>query len=661
MAVDFADAANPQSAVVLQDDQLVGLVLKHVKPGEDAHSTRRRRYDHSYDVYRASQRRPRSLEPWQSKLRTPYAMQTIDTALVNIQTGAPRCLVKPRHPDTELNAKAMQVIMDYYVGEDHLVEKQPWFAQQGLIYGVTVAKNHWLYQSKVKHTRTWTDEAGGLLPQPYVGPVEAVIRDGPTFEVWNIYDCWWDPAGRDVDSAGYVVLRSWLTKDQLLQNACTVSGKHERNQCNGVYHNVDELLKAGTTARPDTTAQERFLSQSGTDRSMQQRGQKDLFELLEVWTDDTVVVIGSRKILLRNDPNPYWHGKKPIVIAQTRPDLFEMQGIPETELVDHLQDAQWTLQNMTIDNLHLTTMRGITYREGGVADPNALQLRPRFKWPVVDHDDIRPFEIPPISSDVYQERTRLLSDMQLVTGINPYVSGADLSTVDQNTATGVTALQEVASRLLRFKASMLQYKGYQRTFELWGDMIQQFMDRNVAVQITGDDGQPMWLDVSPRDVAGHFNYQLEGSEESLSRQQERGEAIALLNAFAPLAQLGFVNFKPILEKIAMAYDFPNPEALFIPPGTQPAAAPNSVEDWMGQQQQQQQAQLQQAQQQGMQAGAQQQQAQDQQQMQDALRQMSYDIREPQIGDVYGGRARPMMGDLPMDPQLAAALARIRSF
>ena len=236
--------------------------------------------------------------------------------------------------------------------------------------------------------------------------------------------------------------------------------------------------------------------------------------------------------------------------------------------------------------------------------------------------------------------------MQLVTGINPYVSGADLSTVDQNTATGVTALQEVASRLLRFKASQLQYKGYQRSFELWGDMVQQFMDRTVSVQIIGSDGMPLWLNVTPKDVAGHFDYVLEGSEESLSRQQERGEAIALLNAFAPLAQLGFVNFKPILEKVALAYDFPNPEALFLPPNTPLAAAPTS-EDM---QRQAAQAQLQQA---GQQASAS---AQTQ-----ALDQMLYNVRQPQIGDVYGGRSRPNIGELPMDPQLAEALSRIRGF
>jgi hypothetical protein len=626
--------------LALADKQVVDLVLRVTKPGEDALQVRRRRYDHSYDVYRASERRPASLEPWQSKLRVPYAMQVLDTALVNINTGAPRVIVKPRSPDMTLNAKAMQVVLDYYVAEDHMVEAQPLFAQQGLIYGATVAKNHWLYKSATKMQRSWTASiTPGLPPQSMTGPVDTVVHDGPHFEVWDIYDSWWDVRSRDVDDSPYFVLRSWLSKDQVLEMACNQKGAHSKEACDGVFHNVTELMTVGTAKQPDTTAQQRLLSGSGSSSSATASVYGDLFEILEIWTDDTVTVIGSRKVLLRNDPNPYWHGRKPIVLAQTRPDLFEMQGIPETELVDHLQQAQWTLQNMTIDNLHLTTMRGVTYREGGVTDPNALQLKPRFKWPVVDHDDIRPFEIPPIASDVYQERTRLLSDMQLVTGINPYVSGADLSSVDQNTATGVTALQEVASRLLRFKASQLQYKGYQRTFEMWGDMVQQFMDRKVAVEITGEDGQPLWLNINPSDVAGHFHYSLEGSEESLSRQQERGEAVALLNAFAPLAPLGFINFKPILERVGIAYDFPDPEQLFLPPQTQPAAAPSQEQLDQGQQQQQQQS----------------------QQQQDALQQMQYNIREPQIGDVYGGRSRPVIGDIPIDPALAAALSRIRPF
>jgi len=100
--------------------------------------------------------------------------------------------------------------------------------------------------------------------------------------------------------------------------------------------------------------------------------------------------------------------------------------------------------------------------------------------------------------------------------------------------------------------------------------------------------------------------------------------------------------------VGMAYDFPDPEQLFLPPQVNPSAAPTQ-EQIDQQNQQQQQAQLTQG------NGGQ------QTPTGEALQQMMYDIRQPQIGDVYGSRSRPLQGEIPIDPQLAAALGRIRPF
>lgn len=543
-------------------DPLVSQLLEKTKPGRDEHDRRRRRYDVSYDIYRASEPNAPGVRPWQSKLRVPYGRQVIDTELVNIVSGQPRIVVDARAPGHEVGAKAMQLLLDYHVHEDHFVEKQPVFVQQGLIYGVTVAKNHWLYQPAKRKVRRWVpNPLDASQPGVQTDTVNVTVRDGPTFEPWSVYYCYWSPGGRDVDSCDYIGLEAWKSKEELLR------AKYDPDTGTGVYRNLEELFASANAPRPPGSAQDRYLGIS-TERT------KDKFLVEEIWTDETVFVLGNRQILLRAMDNPYAHGKKPIVIAQAMPDGFELQGIPETETIDHLQQAAWTTHNMRTDQLHLTVARGITYREGGVTDPNALEIRPRFKWPVSDHDDIRPFEVQPLPPEAYKEEETLLARMQLVTGINPYVSGSDLQTVDQNTATGVTALQEVAGRLLRFKAAMFQYRGYQRSFEMWGDMIQQFQDTNVTVKILGPGNQARWVEIRPQDIAGHFAYRLEGSEESLSKQQERAEAIALLNAFAPLVQTGIVNLAPLLEKVATAYGFSNPEALIQaqqPP--QPPGAP----------------------------------------------------------------------------------------
>lgn len=524
-------------------------------PGLREHEERCRKYDELYKVYRADYPSG-TADPWQSRLRVKYAMQIVDTALVNVVNGRPHAKVSARQPQDEASAKAMQAALNYAIQEDHLVEKEPVFVQQALIFGVTAAKNRWVYEKGEQITRVPLETDAGVQ---YV-PVKrnAVLRDGPTFEPWSVYDIWWDPNARDVDEAEYVVLRSYVSKDQLLK------AKYDPENGTGVYQNVEKLFELGTVAQPSSRT---------VDRSSEKK--KDKYELWEVWrktrTGLKVTVLGNKQVVLRDTPWDFLGGRKPIVITQVRPDLFEMAGVSEIELVDHLQQALHTVQNMRMDNWHLTTMRGITYREGGVTDPNALELRPRFKWPVQDHDDVKPFEVAPLPREAYEEESQLLARMQLVTGINPYISGSNMDSVDQNTATGVTVLSEVASRLLRFKAKMILEKGFQRTYEQWAAMIQQLQDQTIWTKVIGEDGQAAWQAVTPADIQGQFDIIIEGSEESLSRQQERGEAVALLNSFAPFA--GMVDMKPVLERVGQAYNMPDLAKIMQPPAQQqqPAA------------------------------------------------------------------------------------------
>lgn len=518
-------------------------------------------YDKAYGTYRALHKRKPRRQPWEADLRVPYAMQIIDTTMVNIIGGKPRAVVKPRRPGDDKAAKSMQIAQDYYVARDHLAEKQVPFTQQALIYGGTGAKNQWAYREDSRQRRQFVPNPfDPYQPHAVVGHEKVILKDGPTFEPWDIYDMWWEPNARDVQSAGYFVLRSWLTKDE-----CLAMERTEDNPF-GLLDNVQDLLQTGSRSIPTQTAQESYLGK-------QQEKRKDRFEILEVWTNDTLTVIGNDAVLLRAMPNPFWHGQKPIVFVSCRPDIFEMQGIPETDLVADIQEALWTVQNMRVDNMHATVQRGITYRESGVTDPNALVMKPRFKWAVQDHDDVRPFEVQPLPPEAWREDEKMLSQMQLVSGVNPYVSGADLGSVDQNTATGVTALQEVASRLLRFKARQLAYAGYQRTFEQWVGLTKQFLTEKMAIRIDGPGDQYTWHDLDPQDVVGDYDVSVEGTEESLSRQQARGEIMGLLNAFAPLAQLGIINWEPILAKVAEVFDFSSAEQLIKQPEQAPPAAP----------------------------------------------------------------------------------------
>lgn len=556
-------AARPREGT----DPLATEVLNRTKPGRDAHRSRIPTYDKNYETYRAS---AKPNPTWQSQVRVKYGMQVIHTATVNMAQGKPRCKVVPRHPDHEERAKAFQQVFDYHTQRDHLAEKQPGLIEQALILGVTGGKNHWLYKEAERTSRTW-------VPHPYdpaqtvQGPPETrtvILKDGPSFEPWDIYDMWWDPDARDVDSAAYVSLRAYLSKDQLEGNKCTVAGEHDAAMCDGIYHNVDALLATGTGKPRTASAQERA---TGGDTNLR----KDKFVIVENWfADNRLVVVGNDQIVLRDERNPHWHGQKPVVIASCRPDLFKIQGISEAELIADLQEAIWTIQNARLDSWHLTVFPMLTYREGGIVDPNAIRIMPRALIPVTDHDDLKQLEVKPLPPEAYEEESSAKSDLRDVTGITPYISGAATGSVDQNTATGVSILNNAASALLRFKANQVQYGIWQRTFEQWGDDIQQFMTEPLYVRIAGPGSEVTWEQVTPQDVVGDYDYVLSGTEEALSKAQAKQDGMALLNAFAPFVQMGVVNAKPLIEQVADAFGFANPDELLV--GTQqgqPPAAP----------------------------------------------------------------------------------------
>jgi hypothetical protein len=533
----------------LPPNQIVRHVLNETNPGWLDHQDRCTRYDRAYDVYRGHAPNTTGLQPWQTKLFVKYGMQVIDQLLANLVQGAPKAVCKPRREQDVMAARAMEIVLGYFADHDHLAEKEQTVIAQALIYGVSPGKTHWFYREEQVKV------PGGQLP--------VVVADRPSFTPWNVYDCWWDPYACDVDNASYIVLRDWLTKTELLDR------QYSEDTGQGVYRNLDKLFSVGPGEAPPVTSQNKLLTQPTNPY-------KDRFEILEIWRNNRVTVIGNRQVLLADGPSPYWMPGKPIVISNSRPDLFKIEGISETELVDHLQQALHMVTNLRMDNLKFTVNRGATYRESGIVDPDRLVIRPHFLWPVTDHDDIKWQDPPALPREAYQEEETLLGRMQYITGVSPYVTGASSTGtgVDQDTATGVTLLHESASRLLAFKANQIRLKTWQRTFEQWAELTKQFLTDQLAVAIEGPGNKTTWVELGPQEIMGDYDVRIQAGEESLSRQQERAEAIGILNALAPFAQAGLVNLQPLLEKVAFAYDMPDRTSLLpAPQQQQPPASP----------------------------------------------------------------------------------------
>jgi len=531
-------------------EQIVERALNQTQPGVQEHRFRKTRFDEAYGVWRGltsaaeQRRRAAKQDDGVSRLRVKYGMQVIDQALVNLVQGVPRAKVTPRVPDAEHKAEAAEKLLGYYGDLDHLAEKEPVICQQALIYGISPCKNHWLYCE---------DQQGN------------VTDDRPTMEPWDAYSIWWDPVASTVDECAYVVLESWKTKPELEQ------GRFNEDDGTGQWRNLDLLYQSGDGPEKPQSLQDRVTPQP-------QGAYRGRFQLWEVWrrTAEGVrqTVIGNQKILLRDGPSPYRMYGYPITISNSRPDLFKIEGISESELVDHLQQAMWTVENLRMEQMKTTVMRAMSIR-ATVPDPDSIVLRPNARWLVNDHDDVMFHASQPLPPEAYTETQDMLSRLQYVTGINAYVSGASGNTsgVDQNTATGVSLLTQSASRLLTFKARQISERTWQRGFEQWYSLAQQFVKRPMLARVTGPGDTIDWVPVTPEDLSMPFDIRVEAGEDSALTSQQQASAIGLLNALAPFVQ--FINVPVLIERVGKAFGIPDPKTLIAPPQPPPVAAPTA--------------------------------------------------------------------------------------
>ena len=132
---------------------------------------------------------------------------------------------------------------------------------------------------------------------------------------------------------------------------------------------MDELKEARNDQQHTTTPSASRLSGA-------QERNSDLIEVLEYWTDERVITVGGRAVVLDSRPNPFRIKRKPFVVCSALPDAFQMVGISVVESLAQMQEYLWTLQNQRIDALRLLT-NVITLIRSDVDDPDCVRVLPR--------------------------------------------------------------------------------------------------------------------------------------------------------------------------------------------------------------------------------------------------------------------------------------------
>lgn len=559
---------------VSRDDEALQKVVSCYEEADKYHKNHRAKWEKWYRAYEGLLSPNSDAKDWRSRVHPAYVNDAIESAVANIVESKLRFQVKPRPRDADPNeiamavrgAEAHQRLLSYQLDIDRFGKKQRPFVLQDLICGMTVGKTYWLEQKRqvpgrqMQQVPIHDDVTGELLDvrMSYQDMVQTrTMRDDPSFEVVDIRDFFWPESATSVEKSPWFIHRVWMSMDEL-------RSMEER----GVYKDVD-LVAASGDSSSDYTEREQALF--AVDRT------KGLIPVLEYWTDDRVVTVANCKVLLADRPNPFWHGRKPFVVASATARLFQIPGMSEVYKLAEIQDMIWALMNQRLDNLKFVN-NAIALIRSSVMDPDEYEWFPGARWMVDDPSDVQMWQPDTRVAEISLNAESVLKgDLQNVSGGLPFLSGASTETVDQNTATGVSIVTSLAQRRIMSR-KQAYWDAFDEVQNHWVWLNRQFITQPKLIAVVGRDGAQAYETVDPRDLEPDVLVSSEPMTESLMRQERRAEKQALLQtaaqAAAAFAATGApLNLKAFMDEYLRAFDIDDPERFYSQPAPQPGMGP----------------------------------------------------------------------------------------
>lgn len=481
-----------------------------------------RKCDDAYDAKLA-----RSVEgQWQSDLHPPYALQIVELIESSLVESQPRAKVLPLQPQYEDGSKILESIINQQRNKIEYARKLRIFIKQGLVRGVTAAKIPWVEEWRTTKSRQFSKTLGGVV-QKEIEQKSPVFQQ-PGFVPIDMKDFWWEAAATSIEDAEYVFFRTYETLRSLKQS--------------GIYDNLDDVSSGSAPQGYDPNKS------------------KNRVEIIEWWRRDSnqirLTVVANRRTVIRDESSPFWHGQFPFVTAAPIPQLFKIDGKGIIELIADIQAALWEMQNHRLDNTRFMSNAAV------FVDPNTENQDLRlFPGAILR---VRPSEIQPwtpatsIIQPSVQAEEMLKGDLTNLSGAVSYLSGANDTQIDQTTATGISIIQNMATKRMMLMREQFNY-ALRRAGTQWISLNQQLLPQNVAIRIDGDSDKHEWKAFNASEIQGNYEYTIEDAAESLIRQEKRAEALTksnfFLNNYALLQQAGItLNVDRILEDVSEAFD-----------------------------------------------------------------------------------------------------------
>jgi hypothetical protein len=548
------------------DDPRVNLVLTRLKLSNDYYAQKRDDFIRYYQAYRAYRREPDY--PWTSNLVLPVIFDTVETHLPHVVGDQLELRPEARLGADPQNAEMWKAIFEYDIEAMDLVSKQIVLMRQSLIYGWSPYLCDWLYDERpmrVHQYETVNQETGYETVIASETQIPIVMHDGPQVQVLDVFNVFLQPGkamvnGPPGEKSDWLIIRFVLpfkhlaimadqgiikkkALNKLLES--TLPRAEEDESQIGIQERLD-LIGIDSTTLDSTMNQVEVLCMFG-DRAFGRQ-------------EDGVIWLGNRKVVLRDETSPLWHGEIPIGIVNDIRMPHEAMGIGEAEIAESFQEEKSDIRNARMDNIHQIVNRMWSVMNNAGIDDVELMSRPGGIVHMDVPDSVRPLVQGEMHFSTYKEEEMLDQDVQRITGATDILRGLAFN-ADRPTATSDKIKAEFAAARTRIKILDMQNYFLRQVGRWIIALEQQFTTEEKQIRINRN-GITEDIRIKPEDISGDWDVKPELDQAfPLSKAQKRQDAALALSALGPYIEGGVIVADEIIKYFLKAHNIPNPEKL----------------------------------------------------------------------------------------------------
>lgn len=476
--------------------------------------------------------KPTGDHAWRSWFFYKYAFQQVKTLVAELAAVTdPTFEWEAENPDQDAYAHVCDALIGRMFRRDAYAEKRPLAIETAAITGGQPVKVHWIYRT-VKRTRL---TAGGPVTE------EFVVLDQPTMTLVDPRDFMYDPRARNMRECRYAFHRMRLSLEEL----------RAKRKSNGkpFYKNLDQLenIPGGNSDMPSVRKLDHDYS------GERDKAHRDGIEVIEMWTRDRVIVRAAGGIIIRDDPNPYWHGRLPFEVITLMPSLNDVWGTSVVWTIKDVQDLLHTLDNASMDALKLAIDPPLNV---SLEDPENMTkpTRPAERFGSRSGaTPVTPIKVQGIEHFTSEQAIQSArNQMEYISGITREMAGQS----DADTATQAALNQRQAKGRVGIMMGAID-ASFARIAELFLQLSQQYLDLSRPVKILGPEGEA-WRHIAPREIAGLWLVRPKNSSEQVVKELHRQNLMEALSALLPMAGQAMpsgraIDVTPIVEELGESF------------------------------------------------------------------------------------------------------------